>query len=658
MNSTVSNASFEKELSKAASAQSAVLVDALSALAERIKAGDAFAFDIFYDTSKNYVYNNIRGLSSSITDETAQDIMQEVYIKAFSNISSLNDPKGTLKWLKTITMNTTRDYLRKRNVRYESLIKEDEETSFENAVSESELMEPIEIPENIVEDSATRKIVADALMALPERQRMLMSEFYYNGKSVKDIAAETGMSESAVKTQLSRTRASLKNTFLKMEKEQGIRLHSAGIIPFIFFMFYLLTKDRTITQAAGSAVKSAVFDSAAVKSAIAAAAKAAGKAASGLSQPAAGQALKGSAEGASDMASEIAQQAGGIDSSAGTANSAMDTGSSSAKAAGAAAKTGGLSAAAKGIIIGAAAAVAIGVAAATAVVVKNNNETEIIAEAESETATEETTAEATAEVTEETTQEVDETTLMYRAYYDKIIELEEEYGEKEFISLENEISEGLYNPKAYYSGVCYAELIDFDGDGTEEMIIGYYDDSSSGVSDYTVEIWGYEDGTAVKILSENAFSDTGDYSRIVLACKDGIYYICFGVHIGQDYYGEYEWYTVKDNEAVLAEYIKMYTGYDEYDEYYEDEDHGDSNYIDDTEVTFQEAEEAYESWNEYLIYKRFMEYNSYEVYYEYELVEIEEDLQGTFDNSVYSYEYTMTGPKLDETLAFLAGYLE
>ena len=70
MNSTVSNASFEKELSKAASSQSAVLVDALSALTGRIKAGDASAFDIFYDTSKNYVYNNIRGLSSSLSDET------------------------------------------------------------------------------------------------------------------------------------------------------------------------------------------------------------------------------------------------------------------------------------------------------------------------------------------------------------------------------------------------------------------------------------------------------------------------------------------------------------------------------------------------------------------------------------------------------------
>ena len=443
--------------------------------------------------------------------------MQEVYIKAFSNISSLNDPKGTLKWLKTITMNTTRDYLRKGNVRYESLIKEDEETSFESSVSESDLMEPIEIPENIVEDSATRKIVADAVMALPERQRMLMSEFYYNGKSVNDIAAETGMSESAVKTQLSRTRASLKESFLKIEKEQGIRLHSAGIIPFVFFAFYLLTKDRTITQAASSAVKSAVFDSAAVKSAIAAAAGAAGKAA-GIAQQVSsieGSLSSGSAAGTSGASANAAKASGAAAKA------------SSAKAAGAAAKTGGLSAAAKGIIIGAAAAVAIGAAATTAVVVKNNNESEIVAEAESETET----TEATAEVTEETTQEVDEITLMYQLYYDKILELQDEYGQASVAAWVEDTGDW----DDYYleaSGLCCAQLIDFDGDGTEELLVAYDEeiDVCEYILDgeeftktfgYTVEVYAYNDGAIESVYKSGPawFSDEAtQYFVYIIRC--------------------------------------------------------------------------------------------------------------------------------------------
>ena len=63
--------------------QSTALAKALNALAAKILSGDKAAFEAFYDTSKNYVYNNIKSLSSSLSDETVGDIMQEVYIKVF-----------------------------------------------------------------------------------------------------------------------------------------------------------------------------------------------------------------------------------------------------------------------------------------------------------------------------------------------------------------------------------------------------------------------------------------------------------------------------------------------------------------------------------------------------------------------------------------------
>ena len=75
------------------------------------------------------------------------------------------------------------------------------------------------------------------------------------------------MSEGAVKTQLSRARNSLKNTFLRIEKDQGICLRSVGIIPFVFFISYILMQQSPVSEAVGSTVKAGVLSSAAVKNA-------------------------------------------------------------------------------------------------------------------------------------------------------------------------------------------------------------------------------------------------------------------------------------------------------------------------------------------------------------------------------------------------------
>ena len=214
----------------AVSSQSTALTKALGALAAKMLSGDKTAFEAFYDTSKNYVYNNIKSLSSSLSDETAQDIMQEVYIKVFSNINSLNSPEGTLKWLKTITVNTARDCFRKSCVRHESLVTEDEEASFENLAKKSALISPVKTPEDIAQEAETRRLMADALLSLPKQQRVLLIEFYYNERPIKDIAEMLGISEGAVKTRLSRARASLKNALL--DTEAGLYLKNWLRVPF------------------------------------------------------------------------------------------------------------------------------------------------------------------------------------------------------------------------------------------------------------------------------------------------------------------------------------------------------------------------------------------------------------------------------------------
>lgn len=360
---------LERKISENLSDRAKALADRLAGLVCLIQKGDEEAFEEFYEASKIYVINNIRSISSADADLT-EEIAQEVYIKIFTNIRSINEPQGVLKWVKVITANTVRDYYKKAGVKHETLIKDEAERDFifENSLGNS-LAGNMPLPEDIVENAATRKIVADAIKELPPDQFAVLAEFYYNEIPIKEIAENYGISEGAVKTRLSRTRKALKEKFEKMEKEQGIRLRSAGAVSAFVYLLWLYMSETPVSDTVSASVKAGVFGSAAVCGVIGAGTAGTLAAAEGVSGSAAGG------------AGSIAEGSGAaIGSSSSAAQSAAGA------AAGAAVKAAGLSVGIKAAIIAAAAVVAIGGGTAAYIgISSSNNNTETVSENTEET---------------------------------------------------------------------------------------------------------------------------------------------------------------------------------------------------------------------------------------------------------------------------------
>ena len=105
------------------------------------------------------------------------------------------------------------------------------------------------------------------------------------------------------------------------------------------------------------------------------------------------------------------------------------------------------------------------------------------------------TAPSAAEETQEaaTGMEPPDSNEIYSAYYNKLMELQAQYGEAGITE---------QNGDMVLTGLCLARLIDFDGDGLEELILAYND----GVPDewgwpvFTLEIWGYVDAECLKLF--------------------------------------------------------------------------------------------------------------------------------------------------------------
>ena len=126
--------------------------------------------------------------------ELTEDIVQESYLRALDNWKRKALPDSPLAWLKRVARNILIDYLRqKRWIKSEDIDKN-----------------PGTDPQT-AEDQIKSLEIFLAISSLGKKKARILEAFYFDGMSVREIAAETASSEKAVEGQLRRARQSLKS---------------------------------------------------------------------------------------------------------------------------------------------------------------------------------------------------------------------------------------------------------------------------------------------------------------------------------------------------------------------------------------------------------------------------------------------------------------
>ena len=87
-------------------------------------------------------------------------------------------------------------------------------------------------------------------------------------------------------------------------------------------------------------------------------------------------------------------------------------------------------------------------------------------------------------------------------FTDKILEYQKKYGEGEAV----EVAQSTYGAQ----GVAFAKLVDFDGDGQDELLIEYSDEplfNANGAAAAKAEVWAYRDGKIEKVYEPDIWVD-------------------------------------------------------------------------------------------------------------------------------------------------------
>lgn len=185
--------------------------------------GDTNAFEELYQLYYDKIYALIMMTVKNSAD--TEDILQLTFIKAWQNITKLNDPRAFNTWLQRIALNESKSMLRKKRP---DLSVDDEGENGEILQFESDLLLPQEYAERDDLSARLRKIIEE--LSVVQRDTILL--FYYNEMSVEEIAQIMDCSEGTVKSRLFLARKAIKTEIEEQERKSGEKFYGAVLMPF------------------------------------------------------------------------------------------------------------------------------------------------------------------------------------------------------------------------------------------------------------------------------------------------------------------------------------------------------------------------------------------------------------------------------------------
>lgn len=207
---------------------------------ELAKEGKEQGFEFLYEsTYKSKYYLALQYMKD---EESAKDVLQEAYMKAFSKLKDLEQPEAFSGWFGKIVANTAKNMLAKKNPYLFSDIVSDEETEGWEYQIEDVCID--NQPELSYTRQETKELVHELIDSLSEEQRMCILLFYIEEMSIKEIASILDCSENTVKSRLNYGRKNLKVKAEDLQKK-GYKLY--GIAPLPLLLLLLRTESHAMT---------------------------------------------------------------------------------------------------------------------------------------------------------------------------------------------------------------------------------------------------------------------------------------------------------------------------------------------------------------------------------------------------------------------------
>lgn len=209
--------------------------------------GDNRGFEYLYNNTANDKY--YIALKYMKNQEDADDVLQDAYLRAWNKLDTLDDPDKFPSWVGMIVANTAKNALQKKNPVLFTELENDEGEILEFQIED----ESIEAnPEISVTNQERTEIIKEMLDALSEDQRLCITMFYLEDRSIKEIAEILECSENTVKSRLNYGRKNLATKGEEMKKK-GYQFFGIAPLPLLIYLIRSEAKACGINLGLGGA---------------------------------------------------------------------------------------------------------------------------------------------------------------------------------------------------------------------------------------------------------------------------------------------------------------------------------------------------------------------------------------------------------------------
>ena len=188
-------------------------------LVNRFQNGDVEAFNPLVLKYQKKIYNLIY---QQIRDrETAKDISQEVFLKAFKALPNFKGDSAFYSWIYRIAINSSIDFQRQRN-RSRVLTFEELPPDADDVLRMSDSHPS---PDKLLEEKELGKVIRKAVRELPPGQRRVFNLRHRRELAIKEIAVLLNRSEGTIKAHLHHAHRRLQSMLLPYLRNEPLEWH-------------------------------------------------------------------------------------------------------------------------------------------------------------------------------------------------------------------------------------------------------------------------------------------------------------------------------------------------------------------------------------------------------------------------------------------------
>ncbi len=170
-------------------------------LITKILKGDTASFGFFVDTYQDMAMTIAFRICRNKQD--AEDIVQNAFVRAYNSLNSYRSKSKFSTWFYRIVYNTAISQITK----FQSKVEQDTLGKVENELSSLE-----SIPSLPIEQQEQSDIITLAIDQLPKDEAVILTLYYLEEHSIKEVAKIMSLTESNIKVKLHRARQKMQES--------------------------------------------------------------------------------------------------------------------------------------------------------------------------------------------------------------------------------------------------------------------------------------------------------------------------------------------------------------------------------------------------------------------------------------------------------------